>query len=1136
MSDTLQQDDVIVTSSTFGATGPVYTWRKGGTDDTSDNHFYLIIGSAADPVVKATNTLIEINPDTKLVKFWGKTELLDGLKLQENSLDASTLIDGTLKASKLEPNISISGSVTKLTTARNIDGIAFDGTKDVNHYITVSTAAATANKTASITNFKLVTGSSVYVKFTQTNTAATPTLNISETGAKQIWYDNKIFTGLKSNRAYHLVYDGSHYQVVGEINTDTNNKVKQTPEDASADDFNVLLTSTANKTTDTNDYSKFSTHFKYNPATSTLKAKTFASDLNTQLWINGSKGNAILSSTTDPGNYVAFLKYPALSGVFTLSGYKDTLVAVYQDNDTIAAGTNKTKYQATLLDATGTATFPATVKAVTFSGNATSATKAINDRYDNVIDETYLKIADASKQYLKLTGGTVTGVVKLKAVNGESNTQASTVGYVDSAITAAKAAVKDEILNGAGDGYESLKDLSDLIKNNKDAIDTIKAAATGTVKYDQSQALTDAEKLQARTNIAAFATSGGTISGNVSLPKILTVGTVNASNHVTVKDTNINASAAPAANITTGYYVTETNNKPVGYFNVRANTNNTTTASMRAYQMVASGSQKSAEINVAISTAGVVSTYAPTPAASSNTTNIATTAWVRTLLGSQSNIVSTKSYTGILSNTAKDTLYYATVTPSNQTSTWHIQLKFDITTPYTDYQCGGYIDLVGIGNKCSYQYWLNDKTDKLAISGFDVAMTSAGPHYLGFNFSQATNPSTTGYGRIINLTLYDQTNCTLAYIATPSNASANKITNATITSVIAVKSGYYVESTDTNGDRLSTWGRIAAAGSTGLFQNTLAAENAGGSLVSLISNKSTKAVITEPIDPQSVVLYTGTDIAANSVATVDGKIFNTCEFDADNTFNSITTFSTNARLFLKGKINYNTGLITLATSGTLVSSLPHASDGYQYVHIGYASGSSGKHGYLTPVHTVYAWKNGGYNRISVNPCVNNPATNSNDATVATTKWVKDTIKNNLRQTLSLVNPTITTTANNDITNITIRAASGMLTKGTIPTTSVKQNIFFADGTTNEDPNTAAMACLEYEHTATQSSLTIATLDPTNKVSNSSDANIILGYKKSGATWVPFVQTTSPKDTSNDSSIATTEWVHKQLEIIDGGEL
>ena len=65
MSDTLQQDDVIVTSSTFGATGPVYTWRKGGTDDTSDNHFYLIIGSATDPVVKSTNTLIEINTDTK---------------------------------------------------------------------------------------------------------------------------------------------------------------------------------------------------------------------------------------------------------------------------------------------------------------------------------------------------------------------------------------------------------------------------------------------------------------------------------------------------------------------------------------------------------------------------------------------------------------------------------------------------------------------------------------------------------------------------------------------------------------------------------------------------------------------------------------------------------------------------------------------------------------------------------------------------------------------------------------------------------------------------------------------------------------------------------------------------------------
>ena len=53
-------------------------------------------------------------------------------------------------------------------------------------YAVCSTAAATVAKTVSISNFKLTTGVSVKIKFTYANSAATPTLNVNSTGAKQI--------------------------------------------------------------------------------------------------------------------------------------------------------------------------------------------------------------------------------------------------------------------------------------------------------------------------------------------------------------------------------------------------------------------------------------------------------------------------------------------------------------------------------------------------------------------------------------------------------------------------------------------------------------------------------------------------------------------------------------------------------------------------------------------------------------------------------------------------------------------------------------------------------------------------------------------------------------------------------------
>ena len=115
------------------------------------------------------------------------------------------------------------GSATKLATSRTIDGVDFNGSANITHYAECSTAAGTAAKTVSLTGFKLATGAKVAVKFTVTNTASSPTLNVNSTGAKSIMYRGSAISAgyLAANRVYEFVYDGTDYELIGDLDTNT---------------------------------------------------------------------------------------------------------------------------------------------------------------------------------------------------------------------------------------------------------------------------------------------------------------------------------------------------------------------------------------------------------------------------------------------------------------------------------------------------------------------------------------------------------------------------------------------------------------------------------------------------------------------------------------------------------------------------------------------------------------------------------------------------------------------------------------------------------------------------------------------------------------------------------------------------
>jgi len=89
-------------------------------------------------------------------------------------------------------------------------------------------------------------------------------------------------------------------------------------------------------------------------------------------------------------------------------------------------------------------------------------------------------------------------------------------------------AVKDTLLGGAGDAFDTLKELADLINTNKDAIAALQQIAGNHVRFDQDQVLSAEQKSQALKNIGgASAESVGTLGNLTTSAKTNLVSAVN---------------------------------------------------------------------------------------------------------------------------------------------------------------------------------------------------------------------------------------------------------------------------------------------------------------------------------------------------------------------------------------------------------------------------------------------------------------------------------------------------------------------------------------------------------------------------------------------------------------------------------
>lgn len=275
-------NQVMASSSIYAqpSTGTLYASKYNGykVEGTSGNWFSSISVIRNDGVMEAGKYIDFHTTNT------GTTDYDVRLTAGSGTLTCS----GSITATSFSGNAS---SATKWATARNINGLSVDGTANRVNYGTCSTAAATAAKVVACTGFALVTGAEITVKFTVTNTASSPTLNVNSTGAKAIYYRGSAISAgyLAANRTYTFRYNGTQYELVGDINTNTDTNVTQN-NTTEGYDYRLLLSNGPNDNNDTN-IARKSTNFYANPSTGVLTSKYF----------NTTSGGKLLASSDCDG-------------------------------------------------------------------------------------------------------------------------------------------------------------------------------------------------------------------------------------------------------------------------------------------------------------------------------------------------------------------------------------------------------------------------------------------------------------------------------------------------------------------------------------------------------------------------------------------------------------------------------------------------------------------------------------------------------------------------------------------------------------------------------------------------------------------------------------------------------------------
>ena len=201
--------------------------------------------------------------------------------------------------------------------------VAYEFFKDADYYGVCETAANTAAKVVTIPDFTLENGVGVMVKFKNSNTTNSPTLNVSGTGAKPIYIDPSVGTSVswEAWKVLPFVYDGTNWQLV----CDPGIAVTQIPTDDSNNDYEVLFSKTPDNLEHMEEVRK-SQYLNYNPNQRTL----FVNDGNEH--VDEVVTNSVLNRSYLTNNELGVIK----------TSNNVTISLKVRDNDIVLAGTGNT--------------------------------------------------------------------------------------------------------------------------------------------------------------------------------------------------------------------------------------------------------------------------------------------------------------------------------------------------------------------------------------------------------------------------------------------------------------------------------------------------------------------------------------------------------------------------------------------------------------------------------------------------------------------------------------------------------------------------------------------------------------------------------------------------------------------------
>ena len=496
---------------------------------------------------------------------------------------------------------------------------------------TSNTAAATVEKAVTLASgqtFTLTTNATAKVKFTVDNTANNPTLNIGGTGAKPIYWNNAPVqaTMLMKNITYDVKYNGSQFVIQNAVKRLTNNDFGvfrssgnynqtynsgswnftgwalyygtgiensnwrgshigniQQNVSTSNNTYPVLISGTANATATTSTAPCFAKDVKINPSTNVVSASGFDGPLT---WSGTAfsyiAGNSLYYYSGQPAIANCF---EGSSNDFTKFSYPAGGTSVSSSNaniQTLRLDWGNTYWHDLFMSPNNNYLWHRNV----VNSDARGWRRIVEENVTGLTDQSWnINIAG--------TAANVTGTVAIANGGTGATTRLTAVKALTNEAVASPTHFLAITTNWGKAGYTTVAQAKTVLGITGDIVSH---------------------------NASEFLTSHQSLSSCVK--NVVT-------NNQTIKSTGITRGTAPSSAQTFGIAFSDNNNKSIGNIYGQYATDKSTYVGLYAYKGTTTSNGDNASVRVGYDASGNAYTYAPTPATADNSTQIATTAFVK---------------------------------------------------------------------------------------------------------------------------------------------------------------------------------------------------------------------------------------------------------------------------------------------------------------------------------------------------------------------------------------------------------------------------------------------------------------------------------------------------------------------------